>query len=61
MYQRLITNESVCCRFQVVSQNKTSQIFKRIVGLVEMNSQRVTLAVVSDALFMIIQSKTYSV
>ena len=61
MYQRLITNESVCCRFEVASQNKTSQIFKRMVGLVEMNSHRVTPAVVSDALFMIIQSKTYSV
>ena len=36
----------------------TSQIFKRMVGLVEMNSHRETPAVVSDALFMIIQSKS---
>ena len=36
----------------------TSQIFKRMVGLVEMNSHRETPAVVSDALLMIIQSKS---
>ena len=36
----------------------TSQIFKRMVGLVEMNSHRETPAVVSDALFVIIQSKS---
>ena len=58
MYQRLFTNESVCCRFEVASQNDTSQIFKRMVGLVEMNSHRETPAVVSDALFMIIQSQS---
>ena len=51
MYQRLFTNESVYCRFEVASQNNTSQIFKRIFGLVEMNSHRETPAVVSDALF----------
>ena len=58
MYERLFTNESVCCRFEVVSEYNTSQIFKRMVGLVEMNSHRETPAVVSDALFMIIQSKS---
>ena len=58
MYERLFTNESVCRRFEVASQNNTSQIFKRIVGFVEMNSHRETPAVVSDALFMIIQSKS---
>ena len=57
-YERLFTNESVCRRFEVTSQNNTSQIPKRIVGLVEMNSHRATPAVVSDALFMIIQSKS---
>ena len=35
----------------------TSQNFKRMVGLVEINSHRKTTAVVSDALFMIIKSK----
>ena len=34
------------------------KIYKRIVELVEMNSHRNTPAVVSDALFMIIQSKS---
>ena len=56
MYERLFTNESVCRRFQIASQNNTSQIFKRMVGLVEMNSHRETPAVVSVALFMIIHS-----
>ena len=56
MYQGLFTNEFVCCRFEVASQNNTSQILKRMVGLVEMNSHRETTAVVSDALF--IQSKS---
>ena len=36
----------------------TSQVFKRMVGLVEMNSHREPPAVVSDALFMIIKSKS---
>ena len=58
MYERLFTNESVCRRFEVASQNNTSQIFKRMVGLVEMNSHRKTPAVVSDDLFMILQSKS---
>ena len=58
MYERLFTNESVCCRFEVASENNTSQFFKRMVGLVEMNSHRETPVVVSDALFMIIQSKS---
>ena len=57
VYQRLYTNESVCSRFEVASENNTSQILKRMVGLVEMNSHRETPAVVSDALFMIIQSE----
>ena len=61
MYERLFTNESVCCRFEVASQNNTSQIFMRMVGLVEMKSHRETPAVVSDALSMIIQSKSQSV
>ena len=58
MYERLFTNDSVCCRFEVFSQNNTSQIFMRMVGLVEMNSHRETPAVVSDDLFMIIKSKS---
>ena len=33
--------------------------FKRMVGLVEMNSYRETSTIVSDALFMIIKSKSY--
>ena len=36
----------------------TSLIRKRMVGLVEMNSHRETPAVVPDAIFMIIQSKS---
>ena len=58
MYERLFINEFVCRRFEVASQNNTSQIFKRMVELVEMNSHRETPVVVSDALFMIIQSKS---
>ena len=58
MYERLFTNEYVCRRFEVASENNTSQILKRMVGLVEMNSHRETPAVVSDALFMIIESKS---
>ena len=58
MDERLFTNESVCRRFEVASQNNTSQFSKRMVGLVEMNSHRETPAVVSDALLMIIQSKS---
>ena len=42
-------------------KNNTSQICMRMVGLVEMNSHRETTAVVSDALFMIIQSKSWFV
>ena len=61
MYGRLFTNESVCCRFDVASQNNTSQNFQLMVGLFEINSHRETLAVVSDALFMIIQSKSLSI
>ena len=61
MYQHLFTNDSVCSRFEVASDNNTSQIFRRMVWLVEMNSHRETPAVVSDALFMIIQSKSKSV
>ena len=34
------------------------KFFKRMVGLVEMNSHRETPAVVSDALFMIFKSKS---
>ena len=37
MYYRSFTIESVRRRFEVVSQNNTSQIVKRMVGLVEMN------------------------
>ena len=58
MYERLFTNEFVCRRFEVASQNNTSQIIKRMVWLVEINSHRETPAVVSDTLFMIIQSKS---
>ena len=58
MYERLFTNETVCRRFEVASMNNTSQIFMRMVGLVEMNSHPQTPAVVSDTLFMIIQSKS---
>ena len=49
MYERLFTNESVCRRFGVASQNNTSQIFKRMVGLVEMNSHRETPDVCEQA------------
>ena len=45
-------------RFEVASENNTSNIIKRMVKLVEMNSHRETPAVVSDALFMIIKSKS---
>ena len=58
MYERLFTNESVCRRFEVASENNASQIFKRMDGLVEMNSHRGILADVSDALFMISMSKS---
>ena len=58
MYERLLTNESVCRRIDVASENNTSQIFKRMVWLVEMNSHRETPAVVSDDLFMIAKSKS---
>ena len=58
MCECLFTNEFVCRHLEVASQNNTSQIFMRMVGLVEMNSHRETPAVVSDALFMIIQSKS---
>ena len=51
MHERLFINESACRRFEVASKNNTSQIFKGMVGLVEVNSHRETLAVVSDALF----------
>ena len=61
MYERLFTNESVCRRFEVASQNNTSQIFKLMVGLVEMNSHRETTAVVSDAFFIIVKSKSWFV
>ena len=50
MHECLYTNESVCCRLEVASQNNTYQIFRRMVKLVEMNSHRETPAVVSDAL-----------
>ena len=58
MCERLFTNESVCRRFEIAFENNTSLIFKRMVGLVEMNSHWETPAVVSDALFMIIKSKS---
>ena len=58
MYESLFTNESVFRRFEVASQNNTSQICMRMVGLVEMNSHREAPAVVSDAIFMIIKSKS---
>ena len=38
MYERLFTNVSVCFRFEIYSENNTSQIFKRMVGLVEMTA-----------------------
>ena len=52
MYESLFTNESVCRRFDVACQNNESQIFMRMVGLVEMYSHRETPAVVSDALLL---------
>ena len=55
MYERLFTNDYVFRRFEVGSENNISKIFKRMVGLVEINSHRETPAVVSDALFMIIK------
>ena len=58
MCERLFTNVSVCRRFEVASKNSTSQFFKRMVGLVEVNIHRETPAVVSDALYIIIQSKS---
>ena len=58
MHERFFTSESVCRRFEVASQNNTSQILKRMAGSVEMNSHRETPAVVSDALFMIIKFKS---
>ena len=58
MYERLFTNESVCRCFEMAFENNTSQVSKRIVGLVEINSHRETPAVVSDALFMTIKSKS---
>ena len=58
MHERLFTNESVCRRFEIASENKAFQIFKRVVGSVEMNNHRETPAVVSYALFMIIKSKS---
>ena len=58
MYERFFTNESVCRRFEIASKNNTCQIFLRMVGFVEMNSHRETPAVVSDALFTIIKSKS---
>ena len=57
-YERLFINESVCRRFNVASENNTSQIFMRMVCLVEMNSHRENTTVVSDDLFMIIKSKS---
>ena len=36
--ERLFTNEFVCRHFQIASENNTSQIFKRMVGFVEMDS-----------------------
>ena len=56
MYECLFTNESVCRRFEVASQNNTSQILTRMFGLAEVNSHRETPAVVSDAIFMVIKS-----
>ena len=56
----LFTNEFLCRRFYVASQNIASQILRRMVGLFEMNSHRETPAVVSDPLFMISQSKSSS-
>ena len=58
MYERLLTNESVSRRFEFSSKNNTSQMSMRMVGLVEVDSHRETPAIVSDALFMIIQSKS---
>ena len=55
MYERLFTNESVCRRVEVASENNTSQICKR--RLVETRIEKKTMetpAVVSDALFTII-------
>ena len=55
IYERLFTNESVSRRLEIASENNTSQISKRMDGLVEMNSHRETPAVVSDALYKIIK------
>ena len=43
MHERLFTNESVSSRLEFASNKNTSQIFKRMVALVEMNSHRETL------------------
>ena len=55
MYEHVFTNESVCHSFEVASENNTSQILWRMVGLVEFYSYRESPAV---ALFMIIYIHT---
>ena len=58
MYDGFFTNETVCLLVEVASESNSSHIFMRMVVLVEMNSHRVSPAVVFDSLFMIIQSKS---
>ena len=58
MNERLFTNESVRRRFEIAFGNNTSLIFMRMVWTVEMNSHRETRDVVSDAIFVIIKSKS---
>ena len=58
MHERFFTKESFCRGLNVASKNNTSQITRRIVGLVERSIHQETLAVVFDAFFMIIQSKS---
>ena len=55
MYERLLTNESVCRRFEYASETH-HKLFGRMVESVEMNSHRKTLAVVSDTVLIIIKS-----
>ena len=61
VYECLFTNESVCRRFEIAVDKNTSHVFKRMFGLVEMNSHRETAAVVCDALFVIMKSESWFV
>ena len=58
MYERLFINKSVCHCFEITFEKNTSQVFNGMVGSVEMNNYKVTPSVVSDALFIVIKSKS---